>query len=66
MVALSHASQAGHPSGGFLLDYCFLRCTRMKLADPVNYIRSDWIRPEDLHFIFKYYGRAMRRLEVPA
>ena len=50
MVALSHASQAGHPSGGFLLDYCFLRCTRMKLADPVNYIRSDWIRPEDLRY----------------
>lgn len=49
MVALSHASQAGHPSRGFLLDYCFLRCSRMKLADPVNYIRSDWIRPEDLH-----------------
>ncbi len=49
MVALSHASQAGHPSRGFLLDYCFLRCSRMKLAEPVNYIRSDWIRPEDLH-----------------
>jgi len=48
MVALSHASQAGHPSRGFLLDYCFLRCTRMKLVDPVHYIRSDWIRPEDL------------------
>ncbi|MFQ5519906.1 MAG: U32 family peptidase [Candidatus Methylomirabilia bacterium] len=48
MVALSHASQAGHPSRGFLLDYCFLRCSRMKLTDPVNYIRSDWIRPEDL------------------
>lgn len=49
MVALSHASQAGHPSRGFLLDYCFLRCSQMKLATPVNYIRSDWIRPEDLH-----------------
>lgn len=49
MVALSHASQAGHPRHGFLLDYCFLQCARMKLADPVNYIRSDWIRPEDLH-----------------
>ncbi len=48
MVALSHASQTAHLSRGFLLDYCFLRCSRMKLADPVNYIRSDWIRPEDL------------------
>ena len=50
MVGLSHASQSGHPSRGFLLDYCFLRCSRMKLADPVNYIRSDWIRPEDLRY----------------
>jgi len=50
MVALSHASQAGHRSRGFLLDYCFFRCSQMKLADPVNYIRSDWIRPEDLRY----------------
>lgn len=58
MVALSHASQAGHPSGGFLLDYCFLRCSRMKLAEPVNYIRSDWIRPEDLpHYEALGYDR---------
>ncbi len=58
MVALSHASQAGHPSHGFLLDYCFLRCSRMKLADPVNYIRSDWIRPEDLrHYEALGYDR---------
>ncbi len=58
MVALSHASQGGHPSHGFLLDYCFLRCTRMKLADPVNYIRSDWIRPEDLrHYEALGYSR---------
>lgn len=49
MVALSHASQAGHAAGGFLIDYCFLKCTQMKLREPVNYIRSDWIRPEDLH-----------------
>ena len=58
MVALSHASQGRHPSRGFLLDYCFLRCTRMKLADPVNYIRSDWIRPEDLrHYEALGYDR---------
>ncbi len=58
MVALSHASQAGHPSRGFLLDYCFLRCSRMKLAEPVNYIRSDWIRPEDLrHYEALGYDR---------
>lgn len=50
MVALSHASQAGHLSKGFFIDYCFLLCSRMKLADKVNYIRSDWIRPDDLHY----------------
>ena len=49
MVALSHASQAGPAAGGFLIDYCFLKCTQMRLREPVNYIRSDWIRPEDLH-----------------
>ena len=42
----------------FLLDYCFLRCTQMKLADPVNYVRSDWIRPEDLgHYEALGYDR---------
>lgn len=46
---LAHGSQAGHPSGGFFVDYCYLKCSFLKLMDPVNYIRADWIRPEDLH-----------------
>jgi len=47
MVGLSHASQSwGSP---FMIDYCFLKCTALKLQEPVNYIRSVWIRPEDLH-----------------
>jgi len=49
MNLLSISSQAGHASQGFVLDYCMLECSKMKLKDPVNYIRSDWIRPEDLH-----------------
>ena len=49
MNALSHAGQEWHGNRGFLIDWCFLRCTEMKLRDPVNYIRSEWIRPEDLH-----------------
>ncbi len=49
MNALSHAGQNWHGNRGFLIDWCFLRCTEMKLRDPVNYIRSEWIRPEDLH-----------------
>lgn len=47
-VLLSHASQTGHRSGGFFVDYCYMKCSFLKLLDPVNYIRSDWIRPEDL------------------
>ena len=49
MTHLSHASQKNHSSGGFLVDWCFLKCTSMKLDDPINYIRADWIRPEDLY-----------------
>ena len=49
MNMLSHASQSKHRSKGFFIDYCIIRCTQEKLADPVNYIRASWIRPEDLH-----------------
>lgn len=47
-VVVSHASQSRHPSGGFLVDYCYLKCSFLKLAEPVNYIRCDWVRPEDI------------------
>jgi ubiquinone/menaquinone biosynthesis methyltransferase len=49
MNALSHAGQSWHENRGFFIDWCFLKCTELKLRDPVNYIRSEWIRPEDLH-----------------
>lgn len=45
---VSHASQYGHPSGGFAADICKLSCQRMKLADPAELIRCRWIRPEDV------------------
>jgi collagenase-like PrtC family protease len=48
MVNLSHASQQGHATRGFLIDYCALRCSREKLADPSHYLRSEFIRPEDV------------------
>ncbi|GFO54419.1 peptidase U32 [Geomonas sp. Red276] len=48
MVNLSHASQKGHASRGFLIDYCALRCSHDKLADPTHFLRSEFIRPEDL------------------
>ena len=48
MVNLSHASQKGHSSRGFMIDYCALRCSSEKLSDPTNYLRSEFIRPEDV------------------
>ncbi|MGE5664283.1 MAG: U32 family peptidase [Deltaproteobacteria bacterium] len=47
MNALAHAGQSWHANRGFLIDWCFLKCTEIKLREPVNYIRSEWIRPED-------------------
>lgn len=45
MVGLSHASQSHGER--FMVDYCLLMCTATKLSDPVSYIKSPWIRPED-------------------
>lgn len=49
MNAIAHSAQSCHENKGFFIDWCFLKCTEMKLRDPVNYIRSEWVRPEDLH-----------------
>ena len=48
MNALAHAGQTWHENRGFFIDWCFLRSTEMKLRVPMNYVRSEWIRPEDL------------------
>ncbi|MDT8443347.1 MAG: U32 family peptidase [Desulfuromonadales bacterium] len=49
MNALAHSGQSWHENKGFFIDWCFLKCTEMKLRNPLHYIRSEWIRPEDLH-----------------
>jgi collagenase-like PrtC family protease len=46
-VALSAASQSD--GRGFPLDYCSIVCNDLRLREPVNYLRANWIRPEDLH-----------------
>lgn len=48
-VLNSHASQSNHPTRGFMIDYCYLSCSRRRLMNPVEFIRSPWIRPEDIH-----------------
>jgi len=48
MNLLTQSSRSTHKLKGFCLDYCFLHCSRKRLQDPVLYIRSIWIRPEDL------------------
>ena len=47
-VLNAHASQLGHHLKGFFIDYCFLKCTSYRLNNPVEFIRSLWIRPEDI------------------
>lgn len=49
-VLNAHASQSGHSSKGFVLDYCYLRCSLIRLQEPKEFIRSGWIRPEDVHY----------------
>jgi len=41
---LSHASQRGHRTRGFAIDWCLLWRLYMKARDPVNYVRADWIQ----------------------
>lgn len=62
----SHASQTGHFSRGFMIDYCYLSCSCKRLMNPVEFIRSPWIRPEDIRYYedvgidkIKFVNRAM-------
>ena len=49
----SHASQSKYPNRYFVIDYCFLKCQSLRLAQPWQIIRSGWIRPEDLIYYEK-------------
>ena len=48
MHLLSQSSGKGARHGGFVLDYCFLNCSKARLSDPLNLIKAVWIRPEDM------------------
>lgn len=48
MNLLGHSSQSKHSNNGFVIDHCILECSKLKIQNPVNYIKSDWIRPEDI------------------
>jgi collagenase-like PrtC family protease len=45
---MSHSSQGGHVSGGFVLDHCQVYCQRLKLAQPDELLKARWVRPEDV------------------
>lgn len=46
----SHASQVDAYPRESGIDYCAINCKELRLSDPVNIIRSVWIRPEDTRF----------------
>lgn len=67
----AHASQSRHKSRYFLIDYCFLRCSQIKLSQPWQMIRAGWIRPEDLSYYaqsgidrIKLVDRAMQTEDI--
>jgi hypothetical protein len=41
-------AHASDNSGKIFIDYCLLRCSRLRMTDPSQFIKSAWIRPEDL------------------
>ena len=46
----NHGSQAQHILKGFVLAYYPRKCQYQRISSPVEYIKSNWIRPEDVHY----------------
>lgn len=49
-ISQSHASQKGHHSSQFNIDYSVLSCTNTKVKNPTTLIAAEWIRPEDIRY----------------
>jgi collagenase-like PrtC family protease len=45
----SHGAQRHEEADGVYLDYCLASCKSIRVRNPVEIIKSGWIRPEDLH-----------------
>lgn len=59
---ISHSGES--IAGRYYVDYCYYRCSLLKAEDAAEYLRSPWVRPEDLSIyadlgidIFKVAGR---------
>jgi len=59
---ISHSGES--ITGRYYVDYCYYRCSLLKVTDPAEYLRSPWVRPEDLAIyedlgidLFKVAGR---------
>ncbi|AGF77436.1 collagenase-like protease [Desulfocapsa sulfexigens DSM 10523] len=62
-----HKDGCGHPYNQYYLNWCYLE----KLKNPGEFMRSPWVRPEDLHFYeeiglhhFKIAGRGLESGEL--
>jgi len=60
-LAAAHASEKGHISKGFLVDFYKLMCVYTRVKEPARYLRCDWIRPEDVHL---YEGLGIDSLKL--
>lgn len=50
---IAHASDISFGDNMNYIDWCLHKCQLIELRNPTEYIRSPWIRPEDLHYYEK-------------